>query len=89
MARIGIIAIHGGEKGPVEIEGQLVGVGIDVNRYRAFCIERSDPPEIIAAAIEYLPAITGLTPPVSLALWESDPASYERCVAKAYKEASK
>lgn len=89
MARRGIISIHGGEKGPVEIEGQLVGVGIDVNRYLAFCRERSDPPEIIAAAIEYLPAITGLTPPISLALWESDPAIYERCVAKAYKEASK
>ena len=84
-ARNGIISIHGGKKGPVEIEGQLVGVGLDVNRYRAFCLERRDPPEIIAAAIAYLPVVTGLDPPLSLALWETDLAIYEQCVGMAYK----
>ena len=88
-ARSGIISIHGGEKGPVEIEGQLVGVGLDVNRYRAFCLERRDPPEIIAKAIAYLPTVTGLKPPLSLALWETNPEIYEQCVGMAYKEAGK
>ncbi len=86
-ARRNIVAIHGGEEGAVEIEGQLVGIGIEINAYRTFCETRRDPPDIIAAAIAFIPEISELSTPVSLARWgaKDGPEIYEQCVGLAYK----
>ncbi|MDH5279510.1 MAG: hypothetical protein OEW52_00005, partial [Thermoleophilia bacterium] len=88
IARRNIVAIHGGTEDPVEIEGHKVGVGIEVNAFRALCGKVADPPDIIARAIAYLPEVTGLEPPVSLARWaaEDGPAVFEQCLARAYGE---
>jgi hypothetical protein len=87
-ARINIVTIHGGTEGAVEIEGHFIGVGIDITRYRKFCEEGAHPPDIIAAAIAYLPVVTGLEPPISLARWEGESdgwSVYEQCVGLAHK----
>lgn len=87
-ARLNIVTIHGGTEGAIEIEGHLVGVGIDINRYRKFCEAGRHPPDIIAEAIAYLPTVTELEPPISLARWEADSdgwSVYEQCVGLAYK----
>ena len=86
-ARRNIVAIHGGEEGAVEIEGQLVGVGVEINAFRTWCETGRDPPDIIAAAIAYLPDVTKLGTPVSLARWaaKDGPEIYEQCVGRAYK----
>ncbi len=89
-ARENIVTIHGGTEEPVTIEGHEVGVGIEVDVYKRLCREGHDPPEIIAAAIAYIPIVSELEPPVSLARWgaENGRPIYEQCVGRAYKEAS-
>ena len=85
-ARANIIGIHGSERA-VWIGGHKVGVGIEIDAFRRLCRERRDPPEIIAAAIAHLPAVSGLEPPVSLARWSAEDGNpiYEQCVGLAYK----
>lgn len=87
-ARTNIVHIHGGTDQPVEIHGHQVGVGLEVEAFRRLCREGRDPPHIIAAAIRFLPEVTELEPPVSLARWGADdgPAIYEACIGRAYKE---
>ena len=86
-ARRNIVAIHGGSRDDVEIEGHRVGVGIEIKAYRKLCETRSDPPHIIAAAIAHIPAVSELEPPVSLARWTAKDGNpiYEQCVGLAYK----
>ena len=86
QAKLNIIVIHGGTEDDVEIKGHQVGMGIDINRYRRRCRAGGDPPEIIAAAIAYLPIVTGLAPPLSLAPWDRNPAIYEQCIGRAYHD---
>lgn len=85
-ARRNIVAIHGSAE-QVEIEGHLLGVGIEIDAFKRLCRSGSDPPHIIAAAIAHLPAVCGLEPPVSLARWTSDEGQpvYEQCVGRAYQ----
>jgi len=89
-ARANIVAIHGSEQ-PVEIHGHLVGVGIELERYKRVCAAGFDPPEIVAQAIAHVPQVTGLERPVSLALWESDGGGltdvYQRCVTAVHTSA--
>ncbi len=90
-ARENIVTIHGGTEEPVTIEGHKVGVGIEVDVYKRLCRDGHDPPAIIAAAIAYLPTVSDLEPPVSLARWgaeEDGRPIYEQCVGRAYKEAT-
>ncbi len=89
-AKLNIIAIHGGTEKPVTIEGHRVGVGIEIDVYKRLCRDGHDPPEIIAAAIAYIPVVSDLQPPVSLARWGAEDGRpiYEQCVGRAYKEAS-
>ncbi len=89
-ARKNVIAIHRGTEMPVTIEGHEVGVGIEVDAFKRLCREGKDPPEIIAAAIAHIPAVSELQPPVSLARWGADDGVpiYEQCVGRAYKEVS-
>lgn len=89
-AKLNIVAIHGGTSKAVEIEGHKVGVGIEIDVFKRLCREGRDPPEIIAAAIAFIPVVSDLEPPVSLARWGAADGMpiYEQCVAKAYKEAS-
>ena len=86
QAKLNIIEIHGGTEGPVDIEGQPVGVGIEINAYRTLCETRRDPPHIIAAAIAYIPEVSDLAPPVSLKRWTANDGwpIYEQCIARAY-----
>ena len=86
-ARLNIIAIHGGTEGDVRIGEYDVGLGIEVNAYKKFCRASQDPPDIIASAIAFLPEVTGLEPPISLARWGAEkdgPGIYEQCVSRAY-----
>ncbi len=90
QARASIVQIHGGTEEPVEIiEGKNpVGVGFEINAYRELCRTGVDPPHIIAAAIAYIPEVTELGTPVSLARWNADDDGahiYEQCVGLAYK----
>ena len=71
---------------PPTCAGHQVGMGIDINRYRRRCRAGGVEPEIIAAAIAYLPIVTGLAPPLSLAPWDRNPAIYEQCVGRAYHD---
>ena len=89
-ARRNIVAIHGGTEDDVEIEGHRVGIGIEINAYRRLCEEGRDSPEIIAAAIAHIPAVSELEVPVSLARWTAEDGNpiYEQCVNRAYKELS-
>ncbi len=89
-AKLNIIAIHGGTEKAVTIEGYEVGVGVEIDVYKRLCRASHDPPEIIAAAIAYIPIVSDLEPPVSLARWGADDGRpiYEQCVGRAYKEAT-
>jgi hypothetical protein len=89
-AKLNIIAIHGDTEEDVTIEGHQVGVGIEIEVYKRLCREGRDPPEIIAAAIAHIPAVSEIEPPVSLARWGADDGMpiYEQCVGRAYKEVS-
>ncbi len=84
-AKLNIIAIHGGTEADVEIEGHRVGMGIDVDRYKRRCQAGRVAPDIIAKAIAYLPTVTELEPPISLARWDRNPEIYEQCVGLAHK----
>ena len=46
--------------------------------------------EVIAAAIAYIPAVSNLEPPVSLARWGAKDGRpiYEQCLDRAYRELS-
>ena len=88
LARLNIAEIHGGTGDDIEIEGHRVGMGIDVDRYKRRCQAGRVAPDIIAKAIVYLPAATGLEPPISLARWDADWSVYEQCVGLVYKELS-
>lgn len=88
-ARRNIVDVHGSED-PVTIHGQSVGLGIDVMRFVRICNLEIDPPEIVAKAIAYLPQVTGMPRPLSLALWENGKAGtvsdvYAQCVHAALK----
>ncbi len=87
QAKLNIIAIHGGTEDPVTIEGHEVGVGLEIEVYKRLCRDGRDPPDIIAAAIAHIPAVSDLEPPVSLARWGADDGMpiYEQCVGRAYK----
>ena len=90
LAKKNIIRIHGGTDKPIEIEGALVGVGLDVTRYQELAGKPGQDPELVAMAIQYLPEVTGLEPPVSLARWGPNApdgwAVFEQCKARALTE---
>lgn len=88
-ARANIVDVHGSGE-VVQIHDQPVGVGIEILRYMRICELGVDPPEIVAKAIAYLPVVTELPRPLSLALWENGEAGtltdvYQRCVHEALK----
>jgi hypothetical protein len=86
MARANIVAIRGGTEQPVEIHGQTLGLGIDLAAYQRIVATGHATEEVVASAIAYLPEVTGLDAPMTLRLWEHDPAVLEQCLAKARTE---
>lgn len=91
QAKRNIIEIHGGTEEDVRIGEHDVGVGLDLDAYKRICREGRDPPELIAVAIAFIPRVSDLEPPVSLARWGADDGRpiYEQCLGLAHKELSK
>ena len=92
LARENIIRIHGGHEQPVRIGQHLVGVGIEIERYKRLCTEHGEDPELVARAIRYIPDVTDLAVPVSLARWgdeHSGWAVFTQCRARAILEAER
>lgn len=89
-AKLNVIRIHGDTEEPVQIGSHRVGVGREIDVYKQLCREGQVPPEVIAAAIAYIPVVSNLDPPVSLARWGADDGRpiYEQCLNRAYRELS-
>jgi len=92
LARENICYIHGGTERDVQILGQRVGVGIEMNRFKAMVQEQGRDPELVARAIRFLPEVTNLQPPVSLARWGDEDdgwAIFQQCEGLAMREAER
>lgn len=90
LARANIVSIHGGVADVViEVDGKNypVGMGLEIEAFKRLCRAGHEPPDIIARAIAFLPEVTGLEPPITLARWGAEkdgPSVYEQCVGRAY-----
>ena len=69
LARENIAWLHGDSFDAVSINGHEVGIGIDLLRFRKLARALPEGSEIVARAIRFLPEVTTLERPISLARW--------------------